>query len=379
MTPVTRPAPAPPPLERIRLPWRPFLSVLSGLALVTALQLWVAFRWVRYSDLGVREALLSGAATWYPWILLAPPVFWICHRFRFDSAQWWKSALVHIPASFAFGVLWTLMRWGLSHIVWIDEKPLTIERVAIAHLYLWLLAYWVLVGLHEAWRNYRRFTQGELRASQLEARLAQAQLEVLKGQLHPHFLFNTLHAISTLIHRDPEAADEMLAQLSDLLRMTLATVGVQEVPLQQELEFLRRYLDIQQTRFADRLKVVVDVPPDTLDVRVPNQVLQPLVENAIHHGVDARRSGDGLVEIRARAEGDMLRLEVRDDGPGLKPVPGAAPKPAGSGIGLTNTRARLHELYGPSSALELADYPAGGTLVSLLIPLRRAQPEAVVS
>jgi sensor histidine kinase YesM len=159
--------------------------------------------------------------------------------------------------------------------------------------------------------------------------------------------------------------------------MTLATVGVQEVPLQQELEFLRRYLEIQQTRFADRLRVIVDVPADTLDIRVPNQVLQPLVENAIHHGVDARR-GDGLVEIRARAEGDMLRLEVRDDGPGLKTTLGAAPKPAGSGIGLSNTRARLHELYGSKSALELADYPAGGTLVSLLIPLRRALPEPVV-
>ena len=119
------------------------------------------------------------------------------------------------------------------------------------------------------------------------------------------------------------------------------------------------------------------MPADTLDVKVPNQVLQPLVENAIHHGVDARR-GDGLVEIRARAEGDMLRLEVRDDGPGLRSTAGAAPKPAGSGIGLSNTRARLHELYGPKSALELADYPAGGTLVSLLIPLRRAQPEPVV-
>jgi two-component system, LytTR family, sensor kinase len=376
MAPVTRPAPPPVSDERIGLPWRPFLVVLSGLALMTALQLLLAFKWVRGSDLAVREALLSGAATWYPWILLAPGVFWVCGRFRFDADNWLRSAAVHVPASFVFGTVWTLIRWGCSFIPWVDEKPLPIERVAIGHLYMWLLAYWLLVGFHEAWRNYRRFTRGELRASQLEARLAQAQLEVLKGQLHPHFLFNTLHAISTLIHRDPEAADEMLAQLSDLLRMTLATVGVQEVPLQQELEFLRRYLDIQQTRFADRLRVVVDVPPDTLDVNVPNQVLQPLVENAIHHGIDARR-GDGLVEIRARTEGDMLRLEVRDDGPGLKAA-SEAPSPRGTGIGLSNTRARLHELYGPQSALELANYPAGGTLVSLLIPLRRAQPEAAV-
>jgi two-component system LytT family sensor kinase len=376
--PVTRPVPHSAVDDRIGLPWRPFLAVLSGLALFTTLQILVSFKWWgKVSDLSYREAILSGAATWYPWVLLAPFVFLVCRRFRFDGETWAWSAAVHLPSSFLFGALWTVIRWGVSFSPWVDEKPLAIERVAVAHFYLWFLAYWILVGVHEAWRNYRRFTQGELRASQLEARLAQAQLEVLKGQLHPHFLFNTLHAISTLIHRDADAADEMLAQLSDLLRMTLATVGVQEVPLQQELEFLRRYLDIQQTRFADRLTVIVDVPADTLDVRVPNQVLQPLVENAIHHGVDARR-GDGLVEIRARAEGDMLRLEVRDDGPGLKTTPGAAPKPAGSGIGLSNTRARLHELYGPKSALELADYPAGGTLVSLLIPLRRAQPEPVV-
>jgi signal transduction histidine kinase len=376
VAPVTRPVPPPVPDERIGLPWRPFLVVLSGLALFTTLQLEFAYKW-RGEPLSLREAILSGAATWYPWVLLAPLVVCVCRWFPFDGGAWWRSAAAHVPASFVFGALWTLIRWGLSFIPWVDEKPLSPVRISVAHLYLWFLSYWILVGVYEARRNYRRFTQGELRASQLEARLAQAQLEVLKGQLHPHFLFNTLHAISTLIHRDPDAADEMLAQLSDLLRMTLATVGVQEVPLQQELEFLRRYLDIQQTRFADRLKVIVDVPPDTLDVKVPNQVLQPLVENAIHHGVDARR-GDGLVEIRARAEGDMLRLEVRDDGPGLKIAPGEIPPSKGTGIGLSNTRARLRELYGPESALELADYPAGGTLVSLLIPLRRAQPEAAV-
>jgi sensor histidine kinase YesM len=152
--------------------------------------------------------------------------------------------------------------------------------------------------------------------------------------------------------------------------MTLANIGVQEVPLQQELEFLRRYLDIQQMRFQDRLRVVVDVPAETLDVKVPNQVLQPLVENAIRHGVDARR-GEGLIEIRARAEGATLMLFVRDDGPGLRPEALKGGRAQGRGIGLSNTRARLRELYGPVSMLELANHPAGGTQVSLSIPLRR--------
>jgi two-component system, LytTR family, sensor kinase len=351
------------------LPWGPVLAGVSGLALCTALQLALGYR-MRGVDLSIREAILSGAATWFPWVALAPLIFRICVWFPFDPGRWRRSVLAHLPACFAIGLLYSAMRWSASYVPWVDEKPFAFWRVAISHMYLWLLSYWVLVGVHEAWHNYQRFKQGELRASQLEARLAQAQLEVLKGQLHPHFLFNTLHAISTLIHKDPDSADEMVAQLSDLLRMTLANIGVQEVPLQQELEFLRRYLDIQQMRFQDRLRVVVDVPADTLDVKVPNQVLQPLVENAIRHGVDARR-GEGLIEIRARAEGATLTLSVRDDGPGLRPEALKGGRAQGRGIGLSNTRARLRELYGPVSMLELANHPAGGTLVSLSIPLRR--------
>ena len=280
------------PLREPGLPWAPVLAAISGLALSTTLQLALAYR-MRGVELSLREAVLSGVATWFPWALLAPLIFRLCQRFPFDAGRWRRSVLVHLPACFAIGFLYSLMRWAASFVPWVDEKPLMLGRVIITHFYLWLLSYSVFVGVHEAWHNYQRFKQGELRASQLEARLAQAQLEVLKGQLHPHFLFNTLHAISTLIHKDPDSADEMVAQLSDLLRMTLANIGVQEVPLQQELEFLRRYLDIQQMRFQDRLRVVVDVPAETLDVRVPNQVLQPLVENAIRHGVDARR-GEGL-------------------------------------------------------------------------------------
>ena len=334
-----------------RLPWGPLAASLGGLAIFTTVHLLFAYR-TRGMDLTLREAVFSGLATWLPWMALGPMIFGLCRAFPFEGRHWVRSFLVHLPASFVFGLLWSTFRWSFSYLSWVDEKPLVFSKVAMSHLYLWFLSYWVLVGVHEAWHNYQRFKQGELRATQLEARLAHAQLEVLKGQLHPHFLFNTLHAISTLIHRDPDAADEMLAQLSDLLRMTLANIGVQEVPLQQELEFLRRYLDIQQMRFQDRLRVVVDVPPDTLDVRVPNQVLQPLVENAIRHGVDAQR-GEGLVEIRARADGDTLHLTVRDDGPGISAevVDGAPQK--GRGIGLSNTRARLRELYGPASMLGL--------------------------
>jgi signal transduction histidine kinase len=374
---MTRAASSSPPGPERRLPIGPLLASLAGLAVFTTIQLLFVYR-TRGMTLTMREAVFSGLATWLPWAVLGPMIFWLCRQFSFEGGRWATSFLVHLPASFLFGILWSVFRWSFSFVPWVDERPLVFTKVAMAHLYLWFLSYWVLVGVHEAWHNYQRFKQGELRATQLEARLAHAQLEVLKGQLHPHFLFNTLHAISTLIHRDPDAADEMLAQLSDLLRMTLANIGVQEVPLQQELEFLRRYLDIQQMRFQDRLRVVVDVPADTLDVRVPNQVLQPLVENAIRHGVDAQR-GEGLVEIRARAEGQTLRLTVRDDGPGLAPDAGEKVPQRGRGIGLSNTRARLRELYGPASVLGLANHPAGGAVVSLTIPLRReAAPAAGV-
>lgn len=355
--------------------WWTFLAALTVLSLLTMAQLLLAYH-NRGMDLSVREAFLSGMVTWYQWVLYTPLVFALCRRYPFEPARWQQSILVHLPVSIGFGFLWTTVRWLFSFMPWIDEYPLWYWRIFISHFPLWFLAYWVLVSVHQARHNYHRFRERELRASQLEAKLAQAQLEVLKMQLHPHFLFNTLHAISTLIHRDPDAADEMVAQLSDLLRMTLANIGIQEVTLQQELEFLHRYLDIQKMRFQDRLEVIVDVPHETLDLLVPNQVLQPIVENAVRHGVDAR-SGQGRIEVRARTTDHMLELTVRDDGPGLNPTP----PPQGGlrerrGIGLSNTRARLRELYGPAATLSLENHPTGGTLVTLSIPLRRTEMAA---
>jgi sensor histidine kinase YesM len=247
------------------------------------------------------------------------------------------------------------------------SEPIPASRIIIGQLLLAFLSYWVFVSLYQAWQNYLRYRERELRSTRLESQLAQAQLEVLRMQLHPHFLFNTLHAVSTLLHRDPDAADEMLSQLSDLLRMTLENFGFQEVSLREELEFIRRYLDIQQARFQDRLTITVDVPAETLDARVPNQALQPIVENAIHHGVE-ERMGVGTIEIRACRRATMLQLSVRDDGPGLRPDWQASQQ---EGIGLSNTRARLTQLYGPLASLDLSNHPQGGTLVTLLIPQPR--------
>ena len=197
------------------------------------------------------------------------------------------------------------------------------------------------------------------------SRMVQSQLQVLKSELHPHFLFNTLHAISTLMHRDVGAADRMLARLSDLLRHSLEHIGQQETTLQAELEFLALYVEIEQMRFGDRLSVDVDAAPETLELAVPAFLLQPLVENAIRHAVAPRAAG-GAVEIQASRFDDTLRIEVRDDGPGFPAGP------ARNGIGLSNTRARLEQLYGASHRFELAnlDAPSQGALCRIELPAR---------
>ncbi|HTU99301.1 MAG TPA: histidine kinase, partial [Luteitalea sp.] len=291
-------------------------AVLVVLSLVTMPQLALQYR-MRGVDLPLAEVVFSGFATWLPFLLLAPAIFSMARRFPLEPGNWRRSFGVHILGSLAVCVAYAGCRWAASHIPLVDPAPLPFSWLLVSQFYLAFQSYWVLVAVHQAWHNYKRFRDRALRASQLEARLAKAQLEVLKGQLHPHFLFNTLNAISTLVHRDANAADEMITQLSDLLRLSLDSIGVQEVRLGQEVEFLSRYLDIQRTRFQDRLKVTVDVPEHLLQVFVPNQVLQPIAENAIKHGL-ATRPECGRIEVSARRSGHWLDLAVRDDGPGFR-------------------------------------------------------------
>ena len=229
------------------------------------------------------------------------------------------------------------------------------------------MTYWAVVGLSHALLYYRESREREVRAAQLETRLVAAQLKTLQQQLHPHFLFNTLHAISSLMHRDVNAADRVLVQLSDLLRITLEHLGQQEVPLGAELDALEKYVDIERTRFADRLVVRFDIQPDTLDTLVPSLLLQPLVENAIKYGV-ARKSGPGHIDISARRDGDKLRLEVRDDGIGLTEDALTAMH---KGIGVSTTRARLQHLFGADYRFEFHRLTQGLAVV-VALPWRQA-------
>jgi len=300
---------------------------------------------------------------WYGWGLLAPGIIWLARRFPFERLRWPSNLAVHLAA----GVGVALVKWQLDNLL--RHYVLGFEQgtslVFVFHQSL--VTYWLLVGATQTYLYYQRYREGELRSAQLGAQLAQAQLQALRMQLHPHFLFNTLNAISTLVHKDPEAADRMIARLSDLLRLTLENVGVQEVPLEQELEFLERYLDIERTRFADRLVVRMEIAPEALGAHTPYLILQPLVENAIRHGIAARSSA-GCIVVSARRDGGMLVLEVGDDGPGL--ANGAAAWK--DGVGISSTRARLEKLYGSAQRFELRNAERGGVVARLAFPFRLA-------
>jgi two-component system, LytTR family, sensor kinase len=213
---------------------------------------------------------------------------------------------------------------------------------------------------------YRHYQEKSLAASQLEAQLVQTKLHLLKTQLHPHFLFNTLNSISALLHEDVEQADLMIERLGDFLRLTLDHFTAQEVTLREELEFLNCYLSIEQIRLQERLVTAIDVQPQALDAMVPSLILQPIVENAIRHGI-APRASVGRLQIQARHERSTLLLTVRDNGPGLGPgVNGNNAK----GMGLAITRARLERLYGSRCRFELVNAAEGGLVVTLEIPFQ---------
>ena len=231
-----------------------------------------------------------------------------------------------------------------------------------------LCIYWLLILVSHVLNYYNSYKKGRLQAAQLRTELVQSQLEALKMQVHPHFLFNTLHSISALLNKDVGAARSMIMRLGDFLRLTLENAGTQEVTLQQEMEFLNGYLEIERVRFQDRLTTLVNVDPLMLDIPVPNLILQPIVENAMRHAI-ATHSDCGRIEITAAARNGALRIQVKDNGPGL-PVDQDCVH-LRKGLGLANTRARLERLYGADHLFELTNDPAGGLIVTLEIPRER--------
>ena len=311
-----------------------------------------------------KQAVSYALADWYVFALLSVPVIHLARRFRFEGRAWGASFAVHIIASIAFSLAYMVLRacvgqWQ-SHATFSEAfKPLLVKTWAFN-----FLIYWVIVAVSHAFDYYRKYREREWRTTQLEKRLVQAKLQALQMQLNPHFLFNTLHSISSLMHKDVEAADKMITRLSDLLRAALAGADTQEVTLRQELNLLKLYLSIEQIRFGNRLSVKMEIAPDTLEAQVPNLILQPLVENAIRHGIEPR-ARPGCIELRSRRQDSRLALVVSDDGAGVSGN-GAIKE----GVGLSNTRARLRELYGETHRFELVGGPAGGVRVEVSIPFR---------
>lgn len=319
--------------------------------------------------------VLVNLVTWAGYALWTPAIFWLGRRFPFERQGWQRALAIHVPASLVITTVhlvlvatWRFYLQGVrgGHPEWwntvIDGYFRSVDRE--------LPVYWAIIGLQHAVDYSGQARAREARSARLETRLVESQLQTLQQQLHPHFLFNTLHAISTLVHRDPDKADLMIERLSDLLRITLHKVGVQEVELAQELDYLRAYLDIEQVHFGDRLRIEYRVDVAALDVLVPTLILQPLVENAIRHGLEPMPR-TGTLTIESQADGDTLWLRVRDDGAGL-------PKnwKRREGVGLSNTRSRLDRLYGEEAALTVRENPGGGVLVDVYIPLRRHAAKA---
>ena len=317
-------------------------------------------------------AVVGASVAWlvcaYVWLALTPFILYLAHHFPFERNKWLKNLLIHLPASAAFALLHLATYVKIASLF--ESGPQTFfaafQAIFVTNFHIDLITYWAVIGLTHALDYYGKYRERELRATQLETRLAQAELDALRMQLHPHFLFNTLNSISVLMTEDVRAARRMLTRLSDLLRKSLANKGAHEVSLKDELEFLESYLEIEQTRFQDRLTVLWQIDPAALDARVPNLILQPLVENAIRHGI-APRASAGLVEIRAERQNGMVRLQVSDNGSGLKR---SAPESLMKGIGLSNTQARLEQLYGAEHSFELHNRDEGGLSVMIAIPFR---------
>ena len=356
-----------------RIRWLVVAGIWTVVALVDATQLYLMVRTTE-TPMTWWQALGWAAPDYAVWALITPGVLFLARRFPIGKDHPARHVAVHLGSSVVVGAGHLLAALGFAYLMdppW--AKGLTFGayylRGLLRFTHLEMVIYWGIVGFGHAWEYYQRYRERELRASQLETQLVQAQLRSLRMQLNPHFLFNTLHTISVLVRKkDDQAAIRMIAGLSDLLRLSLENVGAHEVTLQQEMEFLERYLAIERVRFQDRLRVESRVAPEALDALVPNLLLQPLVENAIRHGV-ARSASAGVVEIDVRPREGRLWMQIRDDGPGPPPVPDPL---ARSGVGLGTTRARLEQLYGDDHMLTLGTDPRGGAVVTLAIPFRCA-------
>jgi two-component sensor histidine kinase len=306
-------------------------------------------------------------ASFWVWMLLVPLLAWMGRRTA--GAGWRRFCLVHVPASVAIALLQVVARVGVFWVIWHADITTVhsfgeyLQREFVFNFYFAQLTYWVILAVLRGMDSRRHLRDERVRSARLETQLAQSQLQAMRMQLQPHFLFNTLNAISALALAEPNRARRMIARLGDLLRLTLEERHAPLVALSHELELVRCYLEIQHERFQDRLQTQFDVADETLQAAVPGMLLQPVVENALRHGL-LDKTTPGSVLVRARREGGYLHLSVEDDGLGL-PENGVV-----EGVGLGTTRERLRMQFEHSASLEIRPRPDGGTRVQMRLPFR---------
>jgi two-component system LytT family sensor kinase len=349
-----------------------WFAAFALLAVVEAVQMRAGQRFEEFS-ITWGTALRRGFEAWMPAAVLGLGVVWVTDRFPFDRQRPGRWLVLHLVSC----VIYTLA-FAVSHAALLSGQTSVRGQVfkfgplvgkILAFYTVTNLGFYTLVVLaHHGWRYYQSFRERERRTIELEGQLATAQLAALRMQLNPHFLFNTLNTVAALVHEQPRTAERMVTRLSELLRASLDSPHAQEATLRDELRLLERFLDIEQVRFSDRLQVEIVAPEELLDLDVPTLIFQPLVENAIRHGIEPLES-HGQIRVSARRDQDRLVLAVEDNGPGFNPAVSSTSRRVG--IGLSNTRSRLRHLYGDEQSLELIPRPGGGTEVRVTVPARK--------
>ena len=359
-------------IPRTRIPASLLFAVATGFGVSSTIQ---AYHIQRLSDdprwiQTVPRIFALNLVYWYIPALVGPAIMALAMRYRLGVVRWPVQVVVHAAGVIVYAAVHSAAMFG-TRVLLFPNGPVAsgcwrcVAREALTQLDWLLMTYLFFVGLAYALAYRGESEDRALTASRLQTRLAEAQLQALQRQLHPHFLFNTLNTISGLMRTNINAADLMIDQLGDLLRMTLHTSGSQVVSLKEELDALQKYLEIEQTRFGGRLSISMQVEPEVLDALVPNLIMQPLVENAIRHGI-APHARPGWITIQARRAGSELLINVHDNGDGLTPDRLVA---LNQGVGLANTRARLEHLYRSAFQFKFSNLP-GGFCVAVTIPFR---------
>lgn len=360
-------------MKRLAAPWVAAILLWTTLAVLFALPGLSSGHWSRM--------LLGSLAQWWSWGLVTPLIFWIDARLSFKENQLTRRILAHLPASVALTILEFYLAVGMSFIFGLDTWRMLAKANFLPTPFLpgllwsWLV-YWAIFGAQQTFRYYRHYLASELRLARMERSFSEARLNALRMQLDPHFLFNALNTISSQVERDPRLARTMIEHLGDLLRLSLEARDRQEIPLTEELAFLDHYVAIQKIRFAENLRIETRIAPEVKYALVPCLIVQPLVENAIRHGISRRASG-GTVTVTAEQGPNRVEIRVVDDGVGLPP---GWTLETSSGTGLSVTRERIIGLH-PEADSRFSVQPrnGGGTEVRISLPLRFAEQAADVA